>query len=258
MKEPYFKTNHGQLFNDDCLNLISTMEPPDLIITSPPYNVGVNYDAHNDNMSEDEYFDWIEEVFSSLYRIMPDDGRLSINIPYETNGRFFFAGEYWAILRTIGYKWAGMADLNEHSAQRPKPSAWGSWLSPSAPYIYNPKECVMIFYKNKWKKDTKGTSYFNKKNKNEFIECVSGMWNYNAETKGLTKANFSLDIPLKALKILSWKEDLVYDPFMGSGTTALACEMLGRKWIGSEKSENYCNVTRDRLKRYVTCDYFFE
>ena len=264
MKPPYFETKLGQLFNDDCLNVINEMGPPDLVITSPPYNVGVNYDVHNDLMPAKDYFSWIEEVFRSLYNIMKDDSRLALNLPYEVNfkdigdGRYFLLGEYWKILQHIGFKWAGMIDLKETSAHRPKLTSWGSWLSPSAPYVYNPKECVMLLYKNNWKKETTGTSYFHKENKNEFIKYVSGEWKYRAETKGLTEANFSLDIPLKALKLLSWQEDLVYDPFMGSGTTALACEMLGRRWTGSEISKKYCKVARDRLKKYVACDYFFE
>lgn len=265
-----FKTDLGILHNKDCLEVIPEIKP-DLVITSPPYNVGIEYDLHNDLMPKKEYYEWIKQRFQSLYNVMPNDGRMAINVPYEVNfkqqgeGRIFLTSDYWVILQNIGWKWAGLVDLKETSAHRRKNTAWGSWFSPSAPYIYNPKECVLIVYKNEWKKIKKGKSYFNLSNhdhKNEFYECVRAEWNYRSETRGLTKANFSLDIPLKALKILSWEEDTIFDPFMGSGTTAYACEILNRKWIGSEISKNYFDIAVKRIKSYTNynklLDLFFD
>ena len=192
---------------------------------------------------------------------------MAINVPYEAKFpkeemRLFFVSEFWKLLKGIGFQWAGIVDLVEPSAQRVKLSAWGSWISPSAPYIYNPKECIILCYKNQWKKERKGKSYFNEENKSEFIELTSGQWKYKPETKGLTEANFSLDLPLNALKILSWENDVVFDPFMGSGTTALACEMLNRKWIGTEISKNYCKIACSRIRKYInaskTVERFFK
>lgn len=74
------------------------------------------------------------------------------------------------------------------------------------------------------------------------------MWNYRAELKKQTEANFSLDIPIQVLKILSFKNDLVLDPFLGSGTTAVACKMLNRKFIGIEISEQYIKIATERIK----------
>ena len=215
-------------------------------------------------MSSDDYFTFIKDTFQAIYDKLNVSGRCAINILYEDNmkssngGRVFIVAEYWKILSEIGYKFAGIVDLTEKSAQRPKLTAWGSWLSPSAPYIYNPKECVIIVYKDVWKKEKQGTSYFNKSNKKEFQEYVFGMWKYQAETRGLTKANFSLDIPSKTLKILGFEEDLVLDPFMGSGTTALACEQLNRRWVGVEKSEKYCEVIKHRILNESNFKTFFK
>jgi DNA modification methylase len=147
-----------------------------------------------------------------------------------------------------------------------------SWMSPSAPYIYNPKECVIIAYKKYSKKQFKGTPQwegeyqmvpnekiegefrkklvYDEKDKKDFISLVYGQWNYFADTQQKTKATFSLDIPYRAIKILSYKEDIVMDPFNGSGTTCLAAEMLGRKWIGVDISPNYCEVARNRIHTY--------
>jgi len=243
------------IYNGDCIEIMNQMleNSIDLIITSPPYNVGIDYDSWDDKKSFEEHKLFIRDWLKSALRILKKDGRMALNIPYEINikekgGRLFLVSEYWKIMQEIGYNFAGLVDLKEIQPHRVKLTAWGSWLSPSAPYIYNPKECVLLTYKKQWKKETKGTSYFNKGNKKEFQDLVYAMWNYQAETRGLTKANFSLDIPLKALKILSFEEDLILDPFMGSGTTLVACKQLNRKGIGIEISKNYCEIATKRLK----------
>jgi DNA modification methylase len=146
-----------------------------------------------------------------------------------------------------------------------------SWMSPSSPYIYNPKECVILAYKNKHIKTVKGEPQWKgvptdieqedgtvkKKvvyedvDKKDFMELVFGQWKYFADTKSLTKATFSMDIPSKAIKILTYKNDIVLDPFAGSGTSLVAAETLGRRWIGVELSENYSKVAKERVQHFV-------
>ena len=87
--------------------------------------------------------------------------------------------------------------------------------------------------------------------KKDFMELVFGQWKYFADTKSLTKATFSLDIPKKAIKILSYKNDIVLDPFNGSGTSCVAAEILDRRWIGIELSPNYAEISRKRIQAFV-------
>ena len=245
----------NKIIHGDCIEEMKKLEnnSVDLVVTSPPYNVGIDYDSWDDSKEFKEHklfiYKWLNEVF----KVLKEDGRIALNIPYEINikengGRIFLVAEYWKIMKEIGFKFAGVVDLIESQPHRVKLTAWGSWLSPSAPYIYNPKECVIIAYKKEWKKRIKGKSYFNENNKKEFQELVYGMWKYRAETKGLTKANFSLDIPEKSLKILSYEKNLVLDPFMGSGTTGVACAKLNRDFIGIDISEECCNISKIRIK----------
>ena len=84
------------------------------------------------------------------------------------------------------------------------------------------------------------------------MELVFGQWNYFADTKSLTKATFSMDIPTKAIKILSYKNDLILDPFCGSGTSLVAAEILNRRWLGIELSENYCQIAKGRVASFMT------
>lgn len=255
----------------DCIELMHQLPESsiDLIITSPPYNVGIKYNSWNDEQPFSAYILFVNKWLQETYRVLKPTGRIALNILFEVNlhergNRLFFASEYWKVMQQIGYKWAGMVDLHEQQAERIKYTAWGSYLSASAPYIYNPKECIIIAYKESWKRKMR-CPYFkdeeispnstpqhsidgsNNSKKKEFIELVSGSWKYQAETRGLTLANFSKDIPLKALKILSDKDDLILDPFMGSGTTGVACIQLNRNFIGFEISPDYFAMAQKRI-----------
>jgi site-specific DNA-methyltransferase (adenine-specific) len=248
----------------------------DLIVCSPPYNANIKYDVYDDGLSMDDYWKFTIDWLSESFRVLKDDGRIAVNVPIEMNvqergGRILFNSEFWMRMKEVGFQFFGMVDLTEDSPHRVRQTAWGSWMSNSQPYIYNPKECVILSYKNSPKKLTKGESqwkgtptevkdeegnvktkmFYEDEDKKEFMNLVFGRWEYFADTKSLTKATFSLDIPSKAIKILTYKNDIVLDPFMGSGTTAVAAETLNRRWIGIELSENYTNIAKDRVKPFV-------
>ena len=270
----------GRVINGDCREVMGQMpfSSVDLIVTSPPYGVGIAYDVHNDDMLIDEYLKFTEEWLTKAYEVLKDDGRIALNIPYEINrqdkgGRVFIVSEIWQIMKKIGYKFYGVVDLEEESPHRSRTTAWGSWMSPSAPYIYNPKECVVLAYKKTHVKKVKGQpqwigeaaqvpdpkdpalfknkTVYHDEDKREFIDLVFGQWKYFADTRSLTKATFSMDIPTKAIKILSYKNDVILDPFAGSGTSLVAAETLDRRWIGIELSPNYSEVANNRVKPFI-------
>jgi site-specific DNA-methyltransferase (adenine-specific) len=264
----------NKVINGDTIDVMSEMPEGwvDLIVTSPPYNVGIQYDTHNDEIVMDEYWEWSEKWLTEAYRLLKDDGRMAINIPYEVNvqargGRVFFASEIYQVMKKVGFKFYGIVDLEEDSPHRSKTTAWGSWMSPSAPYIYNPKECVILAYKKvhikkvkgepQWKgepyltEDGKNKVAYAEQDKKEFMELVFGQWKYFADTRSLTKATFSMDIPEKAIKILSYKNDVVLDPFNGSGTSCVAAVVHDRRWVGIELSSNYCEIAKQRIQSFV-------
>ena len=248
----------------------------DLVVTSPPYNVGIDYDSHDDRMTMEDYWKFTEQWLSNAFRLLKDDGRIAVNIPYEVNvqdrgGRILFMSEFWTIMNKVGFKFYGLVDLDENSPHRSKTTAWGSWMSPSSPYIYNPKECVILAYKKDRIKKVKGEPQwkgelvdleqedgtikqkmiYQDEDKKEFMSLVYGQWEYFADTKQQTKATFSMDIPMKAIKILTYRNDVVLDPFAGSGTSLVAAEISGRRWIGIELSENYSKVAEDRVQVFI-------
>lgn len=265
------------VINGECIEVMKTLPEGsvDLIVTSPPYGVGIDYDVHDDDMVWEEYVKFTYSWMEQAYRVLKDDGRIALNIPYEINrqdkgGRIFMVSEIWQIMKQIGYKFFGVVDLEEESPHRSRTTAWGSWMSPSAPYIYNPKECVILAYKKHHIKKIKGEpqwsnefldvedpngnikqkKVYTEQDKRDFIDLVFGQWHYFADTRSLTKATFSMDIPTKAIKILTYKNDLVLDPFAGSGTSLVAAEVLNRRWIGIELSPNYSKVANDRVAKF--------
>ena len=264
----------NKIINGDCIKVMSEMDENciDLIVTSPPYGVGIDYDVHDDDMEFTEYKKFSKEWLTQAFRVLKDDGRIAVNIPYEINrqskgGRIFMVAEVWKIMQEIGFGFFGVVDLEEDSPHRSKTTAWGSWMSPSSPYIYNPKECVILGYKKHHIKKVKGEpewvgevveteegkkkTQYTQEQKTEFMELVFGQWKYLNDSRPMTKATFSMDIPTKASKILTYKNDIVLDPFAGSGTSCVAAEIHGRKWLGIEISENYARVARERIQIFI-------
>ena len=264
----------NRVVTGDCTEVMNEMPEGsiDLIVTSPPYGVNIAYDVHNDDMEISEYLDFTRKWMTEAYRVLKDDGRIALNIPYEINrqakgGRIFFVSEVYQVMKEIGFKFFGVVDLEEDSPHRSKTTAWGSWMSPSSPYIYNPKECMVLAYKKhhikkvkgepQWKgeptitEEGKNKIVYQEEDKKDFMELVFGQWKYLNDSRPMTKATFSMDIPTKAIKILSYKNDIVLDPFNGSGTSCVAAEILDRRWIGIELSENYANIARERIQGFV-------
>ena len=265
----------GKIINGDCIEVMKTFPEGsiDLLVTSPPYNVNISYDVHKDDLPMEEYYEWSKDWLKEAFRVLKDDGRIAVNVPNELNvqergGRILFVAEFWMMMKEVGFKFSGLVDLTEDSPHRVRQTAWGSWMSASAPYVYNPKECIILAYKKTSKKLSKGVSQwlgtptevttedgkvknkmvYQDEDKKEFMNLVFGRWEYFADTRSLTKATFSMDIPSKAIKILSYKNDIVLDPFMGSGTSAFAAELLDRRWIGIELSSDYTEIARKRVQ----------
>jgi site-specific DNA-methyltransferase (adenine-specific) len=268
----------GKIINGDCIEVMKTFPEGsiDLVVTSPPYNVNISYDVHKDDLPMDEYYEWTKDWLREAFRVLKDDGRIAVNVPNELNvqergGRILFVAEFWMMMKEVGFKFSGLVDLTEDSPHRVRQTAWGSWMSASAPYIYNPKECIILAYKKSNKKLTKGESQwkgvptdieqpdgsiknkmvYQDEDKKEFMNLVFGRWEYFADTRSLTKATFSMDIPSKAIKILTYKNDIVLDPFMGSGTSAFAAELLDRRWLGIELSPDYTEIARKRVQALI-------
>lgn len=261
----------NKIYCGDCLEVMKEIPDNfiDLVVTSPPYNIGIEYDSWNDRMKWTDYWKFTSEWLSECFRVLKNNGgRICINhyLSFGSGNRGFKIGvkngteqededtgngirvsplcEINNIAQNIGFKHHALVVWEDRTLSRK--TAWGSWLSASSPYINCPFEGILILFKNKWKKENKGD---NTLSSHEFINLTRGLWNLKTENKGLTKANFDLTLPEKCINLLTYKGDIVLDPFVGSGTTAEACIKAQRNFIGIDISPNYCNVANKRLGR---------
>jgi site-specific DNA-methyltransferase (adenine-specific) len=232
----------------------SSFPPINLVVTSPPYNVGIEYDTHKDTMTYPEYLKWCHQWIKRLYLKMPDDGRLCINIPFSVTPEHIntkkgaedinypVVADYTRICETMGFKyWRTLVWDKNHSNK----TCWGSWRSASAPFMRDPSEAIIIFYKKQWKRLTKGTSTISGP---EFMSWTKNVWKMHPETKSEHPAAFPIELPNRCIKLFSYQEDLVLDPFMGSGTTGESAVRLERSFVGVEKSDAYFGGAKERVE----------
>lgn len=238
----------NNIYNMDCVEGLKLIddESIDLIVTSPPYNIGIDYDSYTDYLPWKDYLSWCRSWLTECYRVLKPDGRICINhyisfAPPMENECQFPLMDIRNIQNEIGFKPHKLVIWPDSTTH--KLTAWGSWLSASSPNIQTPYEGILISYKQQWKKLSKGESTIDKE---MFIEGVSGVWKLGT-AKGLTKANFPESLPRMCMELLTYKGDIVLDPFMGSGTTAKVAQDIDRNFIGFEISPNYVKIANDRL-----------
>jgi site-specific DNA-methyltransferase (adenine-specific) len=234
----------------DCIELLKSIESNmvDLVVTSPPYNCGIKYDTHTDNMEWDAYYEWCQEWLTEMFRVLKDDGRVCL-VHYlssgRSNNRHAPLMKINTIAEHIGYKHHGVVIWWDTTLSRL--TAWGSWLSASAPYVNSPFEGILLLYKNRWKKIRKGVTHISKE---EFIEGCSGIWKIQPEKNRKHPAPFPVQLAERCIKLFSWEGDLVLDPFIGSGTTAVACLKNNRHFIGCDISKQYVTEAITRIGKY--------
>ena len=232
----------------DCLEVMKGIpdESVDLVITSPPYNIEIDYGVYKDNLEWQEYLDWCNKWISQIRRILKSDGRFVINILVniqKDNIRRQPLIDFSDLIRNNQLHIHGIGFWID--VTRVKYTSWGSWQSASCPYIYNPYEALVIGYRDYWKKIIKGQDTISKK---IFILGVRGIYNFGTTFNRNCPAVFPLKLPLAFVDLLSFEDDIVLDPFLGSGTTAVACKQLNRRFIGIEINPEYCKIAEKRLK----------
>ena len=244
----YFESKDLIILND---NVLTTDKIPkssiDLIVTSPPYNVDISYSSHNDKMIYEDYLKFSYQWMERCFNFIKDDGRFCLNIPLDKNkgGHQSVCADLTTIAKKIGWKYHSTIIWNEGNISRR--TAWGSWMSASAPFVIAPVEVIVILYKKRWKK-TSG-SRRNNITKREFMSWTNGLWTFTGESKKRVghPAPFPIELPRRCIKLFSFVGDTVLDPFLGSGTTLIAAYLSGRKGIGIDIDREYCKLALERL-----------
>ena len=250
--EKGFFFNDGQtcIINDDIFTTKKiSSESIDLIVTSPPYNVDIQYTSHDDLLTYEDYRDFSRRWMKRCFRWLKDDGRFCLNIPLDKNkgGQQSVGADLTTIAKKIGFSYHSTIVWNEGNISRR--TAWGSWASASAPYVIAPVELIVILYKKRWKK-TSGSKKSDISRK-EFMDWTNGLWTFNGERRKRTchPAPFPVELPLRCMKLFSFIGDTVLDPFMGSGSTLVAASQCHRKSIGIEIDPGYCDFAVSRIEK---------
>ena len=225
-----------------------------LMITSPPYNVTKDYD---DDLSLSEYLDLLKRVFLETYRVLVNGGRACINVANIGRKPYIPLSSYICnIMLDIGYNMRGEIIWNK-GAGAGVSMAWGSWMSASNPVLRDVHEYILIFSKGDYKREKKDKE--NTISKELFMECTKSVWNMNPESAKKVKhpAPFPEGLPHRLIQLYSFKNDIILDPFIGSGTTAISSIKSQRHFIGYEINEEYINIARKRINSIINQETIF-
>lgn len=259
-----YKINQQTIICNDCLKQLSEEikdNSIDIIVTSPPYNIGKEYNSYKDNQPLKVYLDWLGEIFKQLKRVLKDDGSFFLNIgstckepwrAYEVGQK---ATEYFSLQNDI--VWVKSISLNDESYGHFKPIVSNRFLNQQHESIFHftktanvpvDRLAIGVPYKDKsniarWKHSDK--------EKLQDKRCRGNVWFIPYETvrsEKTHKAAFPVKLPEMCIGLHGYSTDtVVLDPFLGSGSTLLACQKLGVNGIGIELDEHYCIVAKENL-----------
>lgn len=222
----------------------------DLVITSPPYNFGQSYaqDPHDDTHEWNEYFENLLQVWYECERVLKPGGRIAVNVQPLFSDYIPTHHVISRQLAELGLLWKAefLWEKNNYNA---KYTAWGSWKSPSMPYIKYTWEFIEVFAKDTHKKNGRREDI--DITGDEFKEWVLGKWSFPPEIRMKDfdhPAMFPEELPRRLMKLYSYKNDIVLDPFNGVGTSSLVAWKLGRRFIGIDISRRYCDTALARMR----------
>ena len=223
---PYYETELGKLYHGDCLEIMPEIETVDLVLTSPPYNVGLDYgDNVDDNKDPQEYWDWYENLLGILFKnedliLYLISGMIHFDIVKQMGIKGGFTFVQWL--------WLRRRNLVGSSPRWP----WIPTIQPVAMFK-NGKRKPML-------SETRGINTF------DVCDYTAAQSNFK-KNKRCHPAQDGVEAYFKI--VARTPGGITMDPFLGSGTTAIACERLNRRWIGIEIEEKYCEISAKRIEK---------
>ncbi len=215
-----------------------------LMITSPPYNVSKEYD---NDLSLREYLQLLENSFKETYRVLINGGRACINIANLGRKPYIPLSDYISTMMIkIGFNMRGEIIWNKASSASPS-TAWGSWMSSANPILRDIHEYILVFSKGDYSRIGKGKQ--NTITKEQFMEWTKSIWTMKAESARRIghPAPFPEELPFRLIQLYSFKDDIILDPFIGSGTVAAAALKSGRKFVGYDIKQEYIDLAEKRI-----------
>ena len=215
-----------------------------LMVTSPPYNARKDYDT---DLTLDEYLDLLRAVFKETYRVLAPGGRACINVanlgrkPYIPLSSFINL-----IMREEGFLMRGEIVWDKGSSAGGS-TAWGSWRSASNPTIRDTHEYILVFSKGRFQRPGKNRE--STISRDDFLEWTKSVWRFPTESARRVghPAPFPVELPRRLIELYTFKDDVILDPFLGSGSTAIAALQSGRHYVGYELDATYVDLARRRI-----------
>jgi len=219
-----------------------------LMVTSPPYNVGKEYD---ENLTLNEYRAFLKRVWTEVKRVLVPGGRACINIvnlgrkPYIPLHAFIVED-----MLDLGYLMRGEIIWNKASSGSPS-TAWGSWLFAKNPILRDIHEYILVFSKGMFKRENLGGK--STVSKEEFLEFTKSVWTFAAEpaTKAGHPAPFPVELPYRLIQLYTFEGVVILDPFIGSGQATIASTKAKRYYVGYEINKEYAELAEKRIKEFI-------
>jgi site-specific DNA-methyltransferase (adenine-specific) len=221
-----------------------------LMVTSPPYNVGKEYD---EDLNLGEYLDFIEEIMKEVYRVLVFGGRVCFNVA-NLGRRPYIPLHAYLIERFegIGFLMRGEIIWYKGDAIAGSSTAWGSWQSAVNPTLRDVHEYIIVLSKGSFSR-RKGPGKEDTITRDEFIEFTKSVWRFPpaSAVKVGHPAPFPVELPYRCIQLYTFKGDVVLDPFVGVGTTCIAAILSGRHFIGIDINPEYVKKSEERIKNLL-------
>lgn len=269
MTEPYYSDGAVEVWHGDARELAGRTSPVDALCTSPPYNVGREYDAWDDRLPADEYRSFAYEAAQRLSPLLtPRMARTWVNVApvvaletrprmehsgYNDKDRLDLLATWSEALRQAGQRIIDTICWRPEMRSGAGGTAWGSHRTPSSPNLRGEWEAILVADAGRWARPEPAELHGWRDGLGGWERLCSNYWTIptDGERGPAHPAPFPLELPMRCIRLSTWPGQLVLDPFAGSGTTLVAAKLLGRKAVGYDVSEAYCEMAARRLSQEV-------
>jgi site-specific DNA-methyltransferase (adenine-specific) len=215
------------------------------MVTSPPYNVGKVYD---EDLTLEDYLALLKRVCGEVYRVLVPGGRMALNIA-NLGRRPYIPLHAFIIQELIDLKFLMRGEIIWNKAASSAGStAWGSWCSASNPTLRDVHEYILVFSKGAFRRKNKDKRK-ETITSDQFLEFTKSVWTFPTESarKVGHPAPFPVELPSRLIQLYTYEDEVVLDPFMGSGQTAIAAIKSRRHYVGYEIDPEYAGLAKRRL-----------
>jgi len=248
--KPYYQDKWVTIYHADCRDILPSLpdNSMDLVVTSPPYNVGIKYLSYDDNLPFTEYINLLDTFICCCKRLLKPDGRFTCVVPGGI-GRDPYIAIGYEVLNLCKQYFQLRGTIIWYKGLMHGKTAWGSWSSPSNPGLRDMSELIVIAHSEEATKRIKGETDLTP---HQFMIYSNDIWFISPiSNRDRHPSGFPDELATRLIQFYSYKKETVLDPFLGSGTTCYCAKKLNRYSIGIEIEEKYCEIAANRCRQMV-------